>query len=254
MCASNISHDSVKYGNMGRMSHASQFIEMAGVAPVVWNECCVRRGRSGLSQKVDYKKDFKHLYLPKAQPEIVEVPNMPFLMIDGSGDPNGEDFAKATEALYSLSYAVKMSYKSENVPEGYYEYTVFPLEGIWDLLDYTKPATDKNNLKYTLMIRQPDFLTEEGFQRFLEQTKKKKPNPFLRKIRFAPMEDGLCCQMLHIGSYDDETESFARMEAFCSENGYIRTSKIHREIYLSDPRKTEPAKLKTVLRFPVAKA
>ncbi|MBD0384876.1 GyrI-like domain-containing protein [Paenibacillus sp. WST5] len=191
--------------------------------------------------------------MPKTLPEIVEVPRMPFFMISGSGDPNGEEFAKATEALYSLSYAVRMSYKSDDVPAGNYEYTVFPLEGLWDLLDRSKPATDKSNFKYTIMIRQPDFLTEKGFDRFLEQTKRKKPNSYLEKVRFEQASDGLSCQMMHIGSFDDEPESFARMEAFCTEHGFIRSSKIHREIYLSDPRKTEPAKLKTVLRFPVNK-
>ncbi len=204
-----------------------------------------------MSRKVDYKKDFKQYYMPRTLPEIVEVPMMPFFMVSGSGDPNGEEFSSAVEALYSLSYAVRMSYKGDDVPAGYYEYTVFPLEGVWDLLDRSKPATDKSNLKYTIMIRQPDFLTEEGSGRFLEQTKRKKPNPFLEKVRFEQMADGPSCQMMHIGSFDDEPESFARMEAFCSEQGYIRTSKIHREIYLSDPRKTEAAKLKTVLRFPV---
>jgi len=205
-----------------------------------------------MSSKVDYKKDYKRFYVPRAEPEILEVPAMPYIMIDGSGDPNGEDFAKATEALYSLTYAVKMSYKSVDVPTGYYEYTVFPLEGVWDLVDYSKPATDKSNLKYTIMIRQPDFLTEQGFVRFLEQTGRKKSNPFLQRARFEQAEDGLSCQMMHIGSFDDEPASFARMEAYCEANGYVRTSKIHREIYLSDPRKTESAKLRTVLRFPVA--
>jgi hypothetical protein len=175
-------------------------------------------------------------------------------MVNGSGDPNGEEFAKATEALYSLSYAVRMSYKSDDVPAGYYEYTVFPLEGVWDLLDYSKPAADKSNFKYTIMIRQPDFVTKETFERFLEQTKKKKQNPYLDHVRFEQVEEGLCCQMMHLGSFDNEPESFARMEAFCAEKGYIRTSKIHREIYLSDPRKTESSKLKTVLRFPVKKS
>lgn len=206
-----------------------------------------------MNGKVDYKKDFKHLYLPKPKPEIVDVPRMPFFMIDGSGDPNGETFVQEVEALYSLSYAVRMSYKNDEVPEGYYEYTVFPLEGVWDLVDRSKPATDKSNLKYTIMIRQPDFLTDAWFKRFLEKTMQKKKNPFLQHVRFETMEDGLSCQMLHIGSFDDEPESFARMEAFCIEQGYVRTSKIHREIYLADPRKTEPSKLKTVLRFPVAK-
>lgn len=104
------------------------------------------------------------------------------------------------------------------------------------------------------MIRQPDFLTESLFQHFLEQTKRKKPNPYLDQLRFEQMEDGLCCQMMHIGSYDDEPLSFAKMEAHCADQGYVRTDRTHREIYLSDPRKTAPAKLKTVLRFQVRKA
>lgn len=204
-----------------------------------------------MGKKVDYKKDFKQLYMPKIHPEIVDVPKMPFFAVSGSGDPNGEEFAKATEALYSMSYAVKMSYKSEDVPTGYYDYTVFPLEGVWDLIDHSKPSTDKSNFKYTIMIRQPDFLTEKGFERFLEQTKRKKSNPYLDRVRFEYVEDGLNCQMMHIGSFDDEPESFARMETYCTEQGYIRSSKLHREIYLSDPRKTEQSKLKTVLRFHV---
>ncbi len=103
------------------------------------------------------------------------------------------------------------------------------------------------------MIRQPDFLTSEWFEYFLEQVSKKKPNPYLEKVRFEEAADGLSCQMMHLGSFDEEPRSFARMEAYCEEHGYVRASKIHREIYLSDPRRTESAKLKTVLRFPVKK-
>ncbi|WP_300298663.1 GyrI-like domain-containing protein [Anaerosolibacter sp.] len=202
-------------------------------------------------KKVDYKTDFKDIYLPKKTPVIVTVPTISYIMIDGEGDPNGEAFAQATAALYSFSYAVKMSYKSKDVPKGYYDYTVFPLEGIWDLLDYNLSHTDKNNLKYTIMIRQPDFLTTELFQRFMEETTKKKPNPYLDKIEYRTVTEGLCCQMLHVGSYDNEPESFRQMEAFCQDNGYARISRTHREIYLSDPRKTESNKLKTVLRFQV---
>lgn len=204
-----------------------------------------------MSKKIEYKKDYKHLYVPKTKPAIIDVESMPFIMINGTGDPNGKEFARATEALYSLSYAVKMSYKRDHVPAGYYEYTVFPLEGIWDLIDYSKPASDKSNLKYMIMIRQPDFLTDELFMRFVEQTNKKKPNPYLEKAVFDEVTDGLCCQAMHIGSFDDEPESFARMEAYCQENGYVRSAKTHREIYLSDPRKTEVSRLKTVLRFSV---
>ncbi|MGF7046828.1 hypothetical protein J2T13_001330 [Paenibacillus sp. DS2015] len=204
-----------------------------------------------MSKKIEYRKDYKDIYLPQTTPVIIDVLKMPFIMIRGTGDPNGEEFARATEALYSLSYAVKMSYKSDEVPVGYYEYTVFPLEGIWDLVDKSKPATDKSNLKYTIMIRQPDFLTDELYIKFVEQTTRKKPNPYLEHLTFGEITDGLCCQVMHIGSFEDEPESFAKMEAFCKEQGYIRSVKTHREIYLSDPRKTEMLKLKTVLRFSI---
>jgi hypothetical protein len=206
-----------------------------------------------MSDKVDYKKTYKELYSPKAIPAIVSVPKIEFVMIDGKGDPNGEKFARAIEALYSFSYAVKMSYKSSEVPAGYYDYKVFPLEGIWDLADKNKAVTDKSNYQYTIMIRQPEFLTKKMFERFLREAKKKKPNECLDKIYFAEIEEGLCCQMLHIGSYDTEPVSFAMMEKFCSENGYKRSFKTHREIYLSDPRKTEASKLKTILRFRIEK-
>jgi len=201
--------------------------------------------------KLDYKKEYKDLYLPKKKPTIITVPSMDFIMIDGKGDPNGEEFALATAALYSLSYGVKMSYKSDNVPIGYYDYTVFPLEGVWDLIDKTLTPKDKSNLKYKIMIRQPDFLTADLFGRFLAETKKKKPNIYLDKVELGTISEGLCCQMLHIGSYDDEPASFEIMEQFCKDNGYTRISHKHREIYLSDPRKTEPNKLKTVLRYQV---
>jgi len=203
--------------------------------------------------KLDYKKAHKDLYLPKKMPSIINVPKINFAVIEGQGDPNGEAFALATTALYNFSYAVKMSYKGDNIPKGYYDYTVFPLEGEWDLVDKNIPSTVKSNYKYKLMIRQPDFLTEDLFQRFLTEIKKKKFNIYFDKLSFKTIEEGLCCQMLHVGSYDKEPVSFDLMEKFCEDNGYKRVSKIHREIYLSDPRKTEVAKLKTVLRFNIEK-
>lgn len=204
-------------------------------------------------EKIDYKKTYKDLYVPKRNPMTVSVPTMEFITIEGEGNPNKDGFAKATEALYSLSYAVKMSYKSDDVPDGYYDYTVFPLEGVWDLIDKNKPSTDKENFKYKIMIRQPDFLTKELFNRFLEETKIKKKNPYLDKVNYETITEGLCCQILHVGSYDTETESFEKMEDFCNDNGYKRKSKLHREIYLSDPRKVDNSKLKTVLRFKIEK-
>lgn len=205
------------------------------------------------SKKVDYKKDFKWLYLPKEKPELIEVPDLLFLTIEGSGSPDAPAFSEAVEALYALSYGVKMSYKSAAVPEGYYEYTVFPLEGIWDLIDYSVAALNKDNFKYTLMIRQPDFLTPALFERFLLEVGKKKPGLPLSRVKLTTLTEGPCCQMMHVGSYADEPASFAAMEAYCTEQGWTRASKTHREIYLSDPRKTETAKLKTVLRFRVTK-
>lgn len=204
--------------------------------------------------KIDYKKQEKQLYVPKAEPAIVDVPAMTFIAIDGEGDPNGPVFAQQTEALYSVSYAVKMSYKGSEVPEGYYEYTVYPLEGIWSLVDIAKPSTDKANLKYTIMIRQPSFLTPALFRAFVDKTAAKKPNSQLARLSLVDIADGLSCQMMHLGRFEDEPASFAKMEAFCAEAGYARASKEHREIYLSDPRRIAPDKLRTVLRFAVAKS
>ncbi|HEY8890685.1 MAG TPA: GyrI-like domain-containing protein [Clostridium sp.] len=201
--------------------------------------------------KLEYRKEYKDLYVPKKSPVIVTVPSINFITIDGYGDPNEEQFALATAALYSFSYAVKMSYKSNNVPTGYYDYTVFPLEGVWDLMDKTLLPTNKSNFKYKIMIRQPDFLTTDLFNRFISETKNKKPNIYLDKIEYLTISEGLCCQILHLGSYDTEPKDFEMMLQFCKDNGYTRISLKHREIYLSDPRKTEPEKLKTVLRFKV---
>ena len=202
-----------------------------------------------MSLKTDYKRDFKSIYAPKAEPGIIAVPAFIFAVIEGQGDPNREGFADDTAALYGFSYTVRMSNKGNAVPPGYYEYTVFPLEGVWDLVDPDKGLTDKSNLKYRIMIRQPEFLTEGLFQRFLSEAKQKKHNPSLDKIRREAIEEGLCCQMMHIGPYAEEPASFSLMEQFCEGKGYLRSSKVHREIYLSDPRKTDPAKMRTVLRF-----
>ncbi|HSP47969.1 MAG TPA: GyrI-like domain-containing protein [Clostridiaceae bacterium] len=199
--------------------------------------------------KIDYKKNYRGIYFPKNVPTIVDIPEMSYITIEGAGNPGGEEFKKSVEVLYALSYAVKMSYKSDDVPEGYQEYTVFPLEGIWDLVDYTKPVTDKDNYKYKLMIRQPDFLTEELFNRFKAQVEKKKPQLEVSRANLETITEGLSCQIMHIGSYDDEPESFRHMMEFCAQNHYERIGKTHKEIYISDPRLTEAFNQKTVLRF-----
>ncbi|MEI6100213.1 MAG: GyrI-like domain-containing protein [Eubacteriales bacterium] len=204
-------------------------------------------------EKQDYAKDFKDLYLPKNKPAIVEVGTVPFIIISGKGDPNGKEFGELVGALYSFAYTIKFSNKGAEVPPGYYDYRVFPLEGVWDLGDKTISISDKSNYVYTMMIRQPDFVNEALFEKTREVLKKKKPNRFLDKAVLGADTEGLCCQMMHFGSYDAEPASFAQMMEYCNQNGYIRTEMTHREIYLSDPSKTEPSKCKTVLRFKVAK-
>lgn len=203
--------------------------------------------------KYEWRKADKKYYLPETKPEIVKVPPMKFFMLDGRGNPNGEAFSEAVGVLYSLAYALKMLPKSGETPEGYFDYTVFPLEGIWDLdvSGGTGEVLDKDKLMYTIMIRQPEFVDDELAQKVIEQVKKKKYHPLLEKARFGEIEDGDCVQMMHIGSYDGEPASFRLMELFCEENGLVRTEMRHREIYISDVRKTEPSKLKTVLRIKV---
>lgn len=205
--------------------------------------------------KFEWKKHSKELYLPKQKPAIIEVPEMKFFTIEGKGNPNSEPFKKNIETLYSLSYAVKMMSKKGMTPEGYFDYTVFPLEGYWDLdekgrkLDYL----NKDYLVYKLMIRQPDFVTEDVFHYAMDNVNGKKKAIDLEGVRFESITEGLCVQALHIGSYEGEPETFELMEQFCSQNNLKRAEKTHKEIYLSDARKTAPEKLKTVLRFKVTK-
>lgn len=203
--------------------------------------------------KHEWRKKEKSLYIPKAEPTVIDVGKYPYFTLCGEGNPNSEPFAEAIGVLYSLSYAVKMMPKRGIEPQGYYDYTVYPLEGIWDLADKSKAEEplDKDNLKYKIMIRQPDFLTEELAAEVIEYTRKKKPHELLGDVEFERLSDGLCLQMLHLGSYDDEPASFAKMHQYCDNNGYKRIKHSHKEIYLTDARKTTPEKLKTTLRFAI---
>lgn len=205
--------------------------------------------------KHEWRKKEKRFYLPKAKPECVDIPEFSFFTINGSGNPNSKGFAECIGLLYSLSYAVKMSPKKGIQPNGYFNYTVYPLEGIWDLKEEAKEnftgEINKNDLVYKLMIRQPDFVDETFAQNIIKLTKEKKPHKLLDKVKFEPISDGKCVQMMHIGSYDNEPVSFKLMEDFTLDQGLKRKSKVHREIYLSDFRKTAPEKLKTTLRFHV---
>jgi len=204
--------------------------------------------------KYEWRKQDKQIYLPKNKPEVITLPSFHYFSLSGKGNPNNDAYAEAIGVLYSLSYGVKMMPKSGIVPEGYYEYTIFPLEGVWDLSEEgrKKTALDKDELLYTIMIRQPDFVTAELANEVIEKVKRKKPNPLLEKAAFSSLEEGLCIQMLHLGPFEEEPHSFARMEQYCSDQGLRRVSHIHKEIYLTDPRRTQPDKFKTVLRFAAA--
>lgn len=205
--------------------------------------------------KHDWKKNDKQFYLSKDKPEIIIVPSFSFYSIEGKGNPNDQFFAEYIGVLYSLSYAIKMSPKQGVAPKEYFEYTVFPLEGVWDIDDDAKNnfkgIIDKNSLVFKLMIRQPDFVTTDFAEDAIERTKKKKPHDLLNAIKFEAIEEGPCVQMLHTGSYDSEPDSFKKMEEFANARNLKRISHRHREIYLSDARKVAPEKLRTVLRFQV---
>ncbi len=205
--------------------------------------------------KHEWRKHEKDIYLPKQKPVLINIPAFNYFTIEGKGNPNDDFFAEYIGVLYSLAYAAKMSPKKGITLEGYFDYTVYPLEGVWDISDKAKQnysgKLNKNDLVFKLMIRQPEFVTHEFADQIIDITKKKKPHKLLEEVKYETIEEGKCVQMLHVGSYDSEPASFAKMEEFCEENELERFSKKHREIYLSDARKVVAEKLKTVLRYKV---
>jgi hypothetical protein len=207
--------------------------------------------------KHEWKKQEKQFYMPKGKPELINVPGFKFFTIDGKGNPNDDFFAEYISVLYSLSYGVKMSPKKGIEPKGYFDYTVYPLEGVWDLTEDAKKSfngsLNKNELVFKLMIRQPDFVDTDFANQIIELTGRNKPHKLLDQVRFMEFTEGDCIQMLHTGSYDDESTSFKVMEKFAEQIKYKRKSKNHREIYLSDARKVSSDKLKTILRFSAGK-
>ncbi len=211
-----------------------------------------------MSQKpFDFRKEYKELYMPKDKPVLVEVPEMKFIMVDGSGDPNDNPgFQEAIEILYAIAYAIKMSKKAPKQPEGYFDFVVPPLEGLW-WSDGPFSLSQRDNWQWTLMIRQPDFVDLGFFQWTVEKVRSKKPDLPVEKARLESFTEGLCVQILHVGPYSTEPETMAKVTAFIDKEGLVdlvpRGGK-HHEIYLSDPRKSAPEKMKTVLRHPVAKS
>ena len=202
--------------------------------------------------KYEWRKTEKALYLPKGKgAHRIDVPEMKFFAVEGAGSPAGEEFQAVVGLLYTLSYAVRMMPKSGWTPPDYREYTVFPLEGVWrmDTDAWRGGALDKTKLKYRLMIRQPRFVTPDVAARVMESARKKVPADLLERASFEPFTDGVSVQMLHVGPYDTEPETFAAMDAFLNANGLVRTERTHREVYLSDPRKVSPDKNRTLLRY-----
>jgi hypothetical protein len=201
-------------------------------------------------KKVDYKKELKHLYGSSSKKVvIVEVPSMNYFMVDGEGGPAAESYQQAIEALYGLSFTVKLDVKKGVGPD----YTVMPLEGLWWAKDITAFSADrKDEWQWKMMIMQPDHVTAKHVNAATKQLREKKNPLALDKIRFESYHEGPSVQILHIGPYDDEGPTIAQMHKFIDENGYQLHMK-HHEIYLSDPRRSKPEKLKTVLRQPITK-
>ena len=200
-------------------------------------------------EKIDYKKELKQFYQPSAKKvEIVDVPRMAFLMVDGKGDPNtSQGFQEAVEGLFGLSYTLKFMIKKGK--EGI-DYAVMPLEGLWWVDDMTQFSVERrNDWKWTVMMMQPEFVTHDLIDKAIEQAQKKKPVDF-SKVRFEPFAEGKSAQILHIGPFSEEGPTVEKIHRFIKENGFTLTGK-HHEIYLSDIRKSAPEKWKTIIRQPM---
>jgi len=203
-------------------------------------------------EKIDFKKELKDLYQPsKSKFQVVEVPNLKFLKIDGRGDPNSApEYIEAVEALYALSYKIKFLSKKEGR-----DYVVPPLEGLWwaEDMETFSTARDKSQWLWTMMIMVPDWISDDMVAEARIEVEKKKDLPALGKIRWEDYREGLAVQILHLGSYDDEGQVLARLhDNWMPEHGYTFNG-LHHEIYLSDPRRVAPGKLKTILRQPIRK-
>ena len=206
----------------------------------------------------DYKKEYKEFYMPKNKPEIVTIPKMNYIAVRGKGNPNALDgeYKKSIELLYAIAFTIRMSYKGDYKIKGFFEYVVPPLEGFWwqentKGMDYNK----KDDLNFISIIRLPDFVMKEDFDWAIEEATNKKEKDF-SKVEFLTYDEGLCVQCMHIGSYDEEPKTVQLMHQYIKENGYvldIADTRYHHEIYLSDPRKCDVSRLKTVIRHPIKK-
>ena len=207
----------------------------------------------------DFKKEYKEFYLPKEQPGIVTVLRMNYIAVRGQGDPNQEDdeYQQAISLLYGIAFTIKMSKRSDHRIDGYFDYVVPPLEGFWwqdgvSGVDYAH----KENFRWISVIRLPDFVTKEDLDWAVKEAAVKKKTDF-SKVEFFTYDEGVCVQCMHVGPYDDEPATVEKMHKYMEEQGYvldITNERMHHEIYLSDARKVEPEKRKTVIRHPIRKA
>ena len=204
----------------------------------------------------DFKKEYKEFYMPKNKPEIVNVPKANYIAVRGKGNPNEEGgaYQQAISILYAVAYTLKMSYKTDYKIKGFFEYVVPPLEGFWwqdnvDGVDYS----DKSAFNWISVIRLPDFVSKEDFNWAIETAKKKKKLD-CSSAEYLTIEEGLCVQIMHLGSFDNEPETVALMDDYLAKHGYVNDmneTRLHHEIYMSDARKVAPEKWKTVIRHPI---
>lgn len=206
----------------------------------------------------DFKKEYKEFYLPPKKPGIVTVPPMHYIAVRGKGDPNDEkgEYKAGIGLLYAVAFTIRMSYKGEHKIDGFFQYVVPPLEGLWwqegvEEMDYAH----KEDLQFISMIRLPDFVTREDFDWAVAEASEKKNMDF-GNVEFFSYNEGECVQCMHIGSYDDEPKTVAAMNTYMEQEGYeldLTEVRRHHEIYLSDPRRCDVSRLRTVLRHPVRK-
>ena len=206
----------------------------------------------------DFKKEYKEFYLPKGKPEIIQVPPMNYIAVRGAGDPNspGGAYQQAMQILYSVAYTLKMSDKTDYKISGFFEYVVPPLEGFWwqangEGIDYSR----KEDFRWISVIRLPDFVTEKDF-RWAVETASRKKGFDCSGAEFLTVDEGLCVQCMHLGAFDNEPATVAKMDAYLEENGYendFSGHRLHHEIYMSDARRVAPEKLKTAIRHPIRK-
>ena len=206
----------------------------------------------------DYKKEYKEFYLPKTTPEIISVPKMNYIAVHGTGDPNeeGGDYQTAIGLLYGIAYTIRMAKKGGHEIEGWFDYVVPPLEGFWSQsgiqgVDYSR----KEDFRWTSVIRLPDFVKEADFRWAISEAAEKKHQDFSR-VEFLTLKEGLTVQCMHIGAYDDEPATVELMHSYIEQKGYVpdfSDTRLHHEIYLSDPRRVAPQKRKTVIRHPIRK-